>query len=236
MTDDPGKERIEHYYDQFRDQQQRTGVNLRHRTIHRHLVEAGLNADSVVLEVGCGIGTVSGLILRTVTRGRFVGVDISPASIQTARKLNAGHPNAEFVVNDMKTFTPDITFNFVVLPDVLEHIPVDQHPALFRTIAKVTSGDAVVAINIPEPRTQDWMRIHHPEKMQIIDQSLSLHQLVYDAGSAGFELVSVSPYCLHGTRPDYISILLSKPLPPRPYVLKSWLARAVQNTLSKFRG
>ena len=82
-----------------------------------------MKPNSNVLEIGCGIGTVSHLILKYITEGSFVGLDISSESIEMAKKRNAFHKKAEFLVNDMSNFTHKTKFDFVVFPDVLEHIP-----------------------------------------------------------------------------------------------------------------
>src|SRR5687767_6513941 len=99
------KKEVEEFYDSYREKQKNIGVNIRHRTIFKKLKELGLKPDSKVLEVGCGIGTVSGLIIKHVTAGHFTGADISPESIEMANKLYGGKPNVEFLVNDMSSFS-----------------------------------------------------------------------------------------------------------------------------------
>lgn len=57
--------------------------------------------NSNVLEIGCGIGTVTGLIGKVVTKGKVIAVDISVQSIGVARKNNKGKSNIQFLVSDM---------------------------------------------------------------------------------------------------------------------------------------
>jgi cyclopropane fatty-acyl-phospholipid synthase-like methyltransferase len=171
------KEQVKEYYDTFKEHQKQLGINIRHRTIFKNLKSAGLKPNSNVLEIGCGIGTVSNLILKYITEGSFVGLDISPESINMAKNFNAFHKNAEFMVNDMSNFTHKTKFDFVVFPDVLEHIPVEQHANIFETVSKLTTPDAVILINIPEPNYLNWVRENDPKKLQIIDQSLSMQDL-----------------------------------------------------------
>ena len=66
----------------------------------------------------------------------------------------------------MTTFFEPENFDFVVLPDVLEHIPVEQHADLFKVLASVTAFDATVLINIPEPHCLDWIRKTRPELLR----------------------------------------------------------------------
>jgi trans-aconitate methyltransferase len=159
-------------------------------------------------------------------------VDISSESIEMAKRLNPA-ANAEFLVSDMSNFSHALKFDFVVLPDVLEHIPVEQHNNLFRVLSEVTTKDAVVVINIPEPNCLNWMRKHHPEKLQIIDQSLSMQDLLNNCYPHGFKLFSMHSYSLQFKQPDYTSIVLKKNMVFENYDLKDKLARGVENLLSK---
>lgn len=227
------KKEVEDYYNQFKEHQKKLGVNIRHRTIFKNLKSLGLQAHHHVIEIGCGIGTVSSLILKEVTSGSFVGVDISAESIEMAKKFNSKHKNAQFLVNDMSSFSHATKFDFVVLPDVLEHIPVEQHHNLFKVISQITTPDAVVLINIPEPNCLNWVRKTMPEKLQIIDQSLSMQDLLNNVYPHGFRLFSMNSYCLAYTQPDYTSIVLKKNMTVANYELKSKIVRGTENLRSK---
>jgi trans-aconitate 2-methyltransferase len=227
------KEQVEDFYNNFKEHQKKLGINIRHRSILKNLKKAGLKNTMNVLEIGCGIGTVSHLVLQVINKGRFVGVDISPDSIVQARKLNAVFKNAEFVVSDMSDFRHSLKFDMVVLPDVLEHIPVEQHAHLFSVLKDHTHTDSRVLINIPEPNCLNWARQHHPEKLQIIDQSLSMQDLLNNVYPNDFELVSLQPYALQYTEADYISIVLRRKKPKDHYQLKSKLTLGKENLLSK---
>lgn len=228
------KKQVEDFYNQFKDHQTKLGINIRHRTIFKNLKKLGLKSNSKVLEIGCGIGTVSHLILKYITNGKFIGVDISRESVEMAKKLNTGFNQAQFIVSDMSDFTSELSFDFVVLPDVLEHIPVDQHHRLFSVLKQVTHKNSIVLINIPEPNCLNWARKKHPEKLQIIDQSLSMQDLLNNTYPNDFELVSMSPYALQYTEPDYLSIVLKRKNEKHDYLVKSKLTLGKANLLSKF--
>jgi trans-aconitate 2-methyltransferase len=227
------KKQVEDFYDSFKEHQKKLGINIRHRTILKNLKKAGLSKDMTVLEIGCGIGTVSHLILQVINKGQFVGVDISPESIAQAKQINVSFKNAEFTVSDMSDFNHPLTFDMVVLPDVLEHIPVDQHARLFSVLKAHTHANSKVLINIPEPNCLNWARQHHPEKLQIIDQSLSMQDLLNNVYPSDFELVSLKPYALQYTEPDYLSIVLKRKKANTHYQLKSKLKLAKENLISK---
>ena len=233
----PTKEEIKNYYDNtFKDYQKKVGINIRHRTIFKNLKKEGLTRQSNVLEIGCGIGSVSHLILKYITEGSFVGLDISSESIKTAQALHSFHKKAEFLVNDMSDFSHATKFDFVVFPDVLEHIPVEQHAHIFETISKLTTPNAVVLINIPEPNHLNWMRIHEPEKLQIIDQALSMQDLINNSYPFGFKLASMHSYQLHYTVADYTSIVLKKNMEVKQAGMMPYLKRGMESFLAKLLG
>ncbi|MEO8760472.1 MAG: class I SAM-dependent methyltransferase [Bacteroidia bacterium] len=227
------KKEVEEFYDTFKAHQKKLGVNIRHRTIFKNLKKVGLTNQSNVIEIGCGIGTLSSLIIKYLSSGSFVGVDISKESIEMAQQINAGYKNASFVVSDMSTFSYPKKFDVVVLPDVLEHIPVEQHTNLFKILNEITTNDAFVLINIPEPNYLNWVRRCHPEKLQIIDQSLSMQDLLNNFYPNNFKLYSLQPYCLHTTDPDYLTIVLKKNMYKETYVPKNKLILGFENVTSK---
>ena len=227
------KVEVEEFYDTFVKNQKKIGVSVRHRIIHKNLKAIGLKPTSNVPEVGCGIGTVSKLIIASIPKGRFLGCDISPKSIDLARQLNP-EKNAEFSVDDMAHFTSDIAFDFVVFPDVLEHIPVTEHSNIFEKIAAVCSPSAKILINIPEPNALNWTRKNQPEILQIIDQSLSMQDLLNNAYPHGFRVQSITPYSIHTNVNNYLSIVFIRDTTVDKIVLKGKFAQFIQNMKVKF--
>ncbi len=203
------------FYDQFAEKQEKTGINSRHLSILDKVVSAGLQAHHRVLEVGCGIGTVSSLLAKQVSKGEVLAVDISPESISKAQILWKDQSNLKFEVSDMSDFDKgDQTFDFFVFPDVLEHIPVDQHQALFQKIKKHSHPDSVVFVHIPAPRYLKWMIENEPEKLQVIDQPLDSGDLIKSLTFAGFYLEKMETYSVFYQEKDYQYFVFrsSKPL------------------------
>jgi cyclopropane fatty-acyl-phospholipid synthase-like methyltransferase len=230
MTD---KVEVEEFYDTYVKHQKNIGVSVRHRIIHKNLKAIGLTSSSNVLEVGCGIGTVSKLIINSIPNGKFVGCDISPESIESAKQLNP-QINAQFRVDDMANFTSEFKFDFIVFPDVLEHIPVEEHSKLFSNISKACTSDAKVLINIPEPNSLNWMRRNKPELLQIIDQSLSMQDLLNNTYPHGFEIQRIAPYSIHADISNYLNIVLVRNGEITDYVYKNKLSQLIQNLKVKF--
>lgn len=227
------KEQVEDFYDDFVKNQTKIGVSVRHRIIHNKLKGLGLNSNSNVLEVGCGIGTVSSLIINTASNGKFLGCDISQNSIKLANELYASN-NVKFIVDDMSNFKSDIKFDFVVFPDVLEHIPVDQHANLFENVSKVCSDNAIILINIPEPNFLNYTRENSPELLQIIDQSLSMQDLLNNTYPYGFQVRNITPYSIHTDVNNYLSIVMIRDTKMKSIRLKGKVSQLIQNLKVKF--
>jgi trans-aconitate 2-methyltransferase len=127
---------IRNYYDRYVGRQVNAGINERHHLIRDFAVLHGLKDGMNVLEIGCGIGTLTGLLLKEVPQGRLTATDLSPASVEQARKLLRERPNLVLVAGDSTEKTPDGPFDMIILPDVLEHIPFERQPFLFKQIKR----------------------------------------------------------------------------------------------------
>jgi SAM-dependent methyltransferase len=76
-----------------------------------------------VLELGCGIGTVSAYLAEAYSM-QIVGTDFDPAQIDEARRLNSGRQNLRFQVEDAADLSfQDSSFDLVIAHNVFHHIP-----------------------------------------------------------------------------------------------------------------
>ncbi len=74
--------------------------------------------EARILEAGCGTGQ----ILASLDPREGVGVDLSPAMIDEARRNFARRPELLFLVGDAENLGLAGPFDAVVMPDVLEHV------------------------------------------------------------------------------------------------------------------
>jgi trans-aconitate methyltransferase len=232
-TPDAGEE-SDYYYGHAAQVQSRVGVNERHRSILRRLKRSGLRSTHQVLEIGCGIGTLTSLLVKSVPEGHVHAVDISPAAVDMARRALVKHQNLEFGVSDMTDFVSTRRFDRIVLPDVLEHIPEEQHAELFTILADHLAPQGRICIHIPDPEALDHLRRTDPAQLQIIDQSLAILPMTQRFAAQGLVLDRYERYSIWATDPDYVWIEFRRPDPqatrsPRPY----W-ERALRGLLSRF--
>ena len=199
------------YYDKLWDEYEHKKLskpNSRHRTIFKNLKKAGLKSNSTVLEIGCGIGSVSGLIINYLTAGFFTGADISSQTIEFLQKKYSDREKTDFVVTDMIDFTYGKKFDFIIFPDVLEHIPIEVHPKIFSTLKELMHQNSVILINNPEPLALEWIRENRKDLLQIIDQPLHVDHFAKLAYDNGFYIEKIEPYALHTEQFDYQNILI----------------------------
>jgi cyclopropane fatty-acyl-phospholipid synthase-like methyltransferase len=199
----------EAFYDSYVPRQIREGINIRHISIINNCIRFGLKPGHRVLEIGCGVGTVSSLLGDYLTEGSLLAVDISEESIAAAKE-NFHRPNITFEVLDLTNSKFDDTFDFVVMPDVLEHIPIDLHNSLFNNLNEVTNKDSTVLIHIPNPHYVSWFLEHRPELAQEIEQSLHVDLLAKNFYSNQFYLHHLENYSLWFKPEDYQIIVLKK--------------------------
>jgi SAM-dependent methyltransferase len=104
-----------------------------------------------VLDLGCGAGTTAqGLSDRFAV----VGVDISPAQVDLAR---AAAPGATFVVGDLATVDfPPRSFDAVAALYSISHVPREEHPGLFRSIARWLAPGGLLLASLGATDAPDW--------------------------------------------------------------------------------
>lgn len=198
---------ISKFYDDFSEQQVITGTNLRHYYLFNRILKSGLKKDHKVLEIGCGIGTLTKLLFSFLKKGEMVVTDISENNIKIARERLKSTQRIEFIVSDMQNFSHDKKFDFIILADVMEHIPQELHIQLFQTIVKHMKDDATLFINIPHPKNIEFLKENFQEKLQIIDQALYADSLTKDAAKSGLILKEYKSYSLFHKENDYNIII-----------------------------
>jgi trans-aconitate 2-methyltransferase len=199
------------FYDEFSQAQAQTGINNRHLSILYHLEKVGLKKNDNVLEVGCGIGTVSQLILRSLSStGKLLAVDISPKSIDLAQQLHSKYNNATFRVMDLTKETLRQQFDVIVLPDVLEHIPQDAHESLFANLKVLLKDDGFIFVHIPDPNYLQSLIDAGDKTLQIIEIPVYTDQLLDCVYPLGFYLHYLKSYSVYTKEPDYQILILKK--------------------------
>jgi len=139
-----------------------------------------------VLEIGCGTGT----LLHALRPSRGLGVDISAAMVEIA----AGKfPSLAFRVADAEEFDPGETFDYVIVPDVVEHL--SDAGAMFLSARKGCHAGTRVIVTSVNPL---WApALHFAERLGMKmpegeHRWLPAGELRRLAAKAGFDLAEFS--------------------------------------------
>ncbi len=197
------------YYDNFINYQVETGINDRIYGLYRKLCKTGLNADYDILEIGCGIGSLTYLLSRKVKRGTIEATDISPRSIDYAKKY-IDKPNVLFSSSDILNYTPKCkTFDRILLFDILEHIDEGKHYSLFSKITSWMNENSLLLINIPNPMYILYDRKNNPQALQETDLPVFTGKLAYVLDSASLDIMHLETYSVWA-KDDYIFLTVKK--------------------------
>lgn len=210
-SNNPTYSDVSKYYDSEwakLEKEKLTGINSRHRYIMKFLIENGMKSNHSVLEIGCGIGTLSSFVCSKLKNGKLTGVDISPETIEQ-NKIRYKHlNNVHFIVSDMTDFSIDEKYDIIILPDVLEHIPIEAHDNIFKTIKGLIKPDGFIFINIPNPYALEYLHIHHKELLQIIDQPIYTNILLNTVYKYDFYIDNLKTYAVFYEEADYQMMVL----------------------------
>ena len=201
---------IASFYDEFSEIQLSSGVHKRHLLILEWLKYFGLKKDHHVLEIGAGVGTVTGLLAEYLSKGTLTSNDISEKSIEIAKRRLARFKNISFSAGDITKLQFDSKYNVIVLPDVIEHIPKEAHLDLFQCLHKMLEEDGFLVVHIPSPYYLEWVKNHQPEQLQVIDQPLHIDFVGKLIRESGFVISHLQTYSIWNDNPDYQIFKLQK--------------------------
>jgi trans-aconitate 2-methyltransferase len=212
----PTVDQVRSYYDQFMGDQMlayRVDGNLRIEKAIEFFASY-IRKDDVVIDVGCGIGIATEAIARRAKAGHVLGLDLSEQNIWYARQTIA-LPNLSFLCLDIAS-DPDAIIpllpkkpTIITMCDVLEHIPQSSVVDMFRLYSRIGAPSLKILLTFPSPYHLDLLRKESPEKLQIIDNSVTAEFLAREAGTAG---LSISLFCLMNISRygDYVYCVLER--------------------------
>jgi ubiquinone/menaquinone biosynthesis C-methylase UbiE len=188
------------------------GISKRNLKIQNYSIKFGLKPNDNVLEIGCGIGTQTKLLADFVKYGKITSVDISPKSIEIAKVHLKDYNQISFIAGDIANIeiNENEIYDVIILPDVLEHIPIKDHQIIFKKFRKLLKKDGSIIINIPNPYYLKWCHINNKEALQIIDQPIYTNELIPNIYPNGFYISYLETYEVWVNNGDYQIIVLKK--------------------------
>ena len=127
-------------YQHFGDERSRPFFDL--------LARVGAQAPDVVVDLGCGPGTLTATLLRRWPNAVVQGIDNSAEMIEAARALPAGGgQRLSFVQGDVRDWRPDGRVDVIVSNAVLQWVP--DHPGVLARWAGFLQTGGWLAFQIP---------------------------------------------------------------------------------------
>jgi cyclopropane fatty-acyl-phospholipid synthase-like methyltransferase len=203
------KDVIRNWYNNYSKHQSQTGINARIYGLFKRMNKLGLNKYSRVLELGCGIGALTWLLSGKITKGCIEAVDISDESVNKARKCNF-RDNVLLNASDIINYKPvSGQFDFIILFDVLEHIPTERRNELFINIAQIMNNDTLFLLNVPTPEHLIEDNTKNRDSLQVVDIPVHLEEISNYLNNSGLYLIYLETYSIWH-KFDYQYMIISK--------------------------
>lgn len=97
------------------------------------------------IDLGCGPGNSTGLLVARFPRAEVEGLDSSPDMIAQARKRL---PQCDFTLGDVAAWSADARYDLVFANAVLQWVP--DHPRLVARLARALTLGGMLAIQVPD--------------------------------------------------------------------------------------
>lgn len=135
-----------------------------------------ITKDIKILEVGCGTGNVSEVIINFIDFGVFIGVDISDKMLELARE-KIRSDKVVFLKGDAQNLQfKDNSFDYVITSEVLEHMQ-DSKKALSEW-SRVLKDSGKIIITIPNRNSvHSLYKKMYGKSKQIIDHPFTVKEI-----------------------------------------------------------
>jgi trans-aconitate 2-methyltransferase len=150
------------------------------------LAQVPLDKPRLVVDLGCGPGNSTELLVARFPHSEVVGLDASPDMLRKARERL---PNCKFVQADIATWLPAAQTDLVFSNAVLQWLP--DHPPVMRRVLEALPAGGVLAVQMPDNTREPALRFQrevgesgpwrdHPEIKAAARKDLPSPEAYYD--------------------------------------------------------
>ncbi|RSL57775.1 hypothetical protein CEP54_008095 [Fusarium duplospermum] len=122
-------------------------VKQRTRPSRDLLAQVPLESPTHILDVGCGPGNSTQVLVDRYPGAAIEGIDSSPDMITEARKAL---PQTQFSVADLKTYTPEKPLDLVFSNAVFQWLKADERVPTMKKMIRWLRPGGVLAIQVPD--------------------------------------------------------------------------------------
>ncbi|KAA0123114.1 trans-aconitate 2-methyltransferase [Methylobacterium sp. P1-11] len=133
-------------YTRFEDERTRPAAEL--------LARVPLDAPLLAVDLGCGPGNSTALIAARFPDAEVIGLDTSPAMLESAR---ARLPGLAFALADAATWIPERAPDLIYANAVLQWLP--DHASLLPRLFGLLAPDGVLAVQMPDNLAEPTHRL-----------------------------------------------------------------------------
>ena len=109
------------------------------------LAQMPLEAPRRVIDLGCGPGNSTELLIARYPKAEVIGLDSSPDMLRQAR---ARLPDCAFVEGDLSTWSPPQGTDVLFANAVFQWVP--DHPAVLRRLLEALPAGGALAVQMPD--------------------------------------------------------------------------------------
>ena len=138
-------------YTRFEDERTRPARDL--------LARVALQSASLAVDLGCGPGNSTELLVERFPHAAFIGTDNSPSMLASARERlpEAQFPKVRFDLSDIATWQPGTPPDLIYANAALQWVP--DHPTLLPRLLNALAPGGVLAIQMPDNRDEPTHRL-----------------------------------------------------------------------------
>jgi trans-aconitate 2-methyltransferase len=163
-------------YRRYEDERTRPAQDL--------LARVPLSGAARVVDLGCGPGNSTELLVQRFPTAQVTGTDNSEAMLASAR---ARLPQARFEFSDISTWQPELPPDLIYANAALQWVP--DHEALIPRLFAALAPGGVLAIQMPDNRLEPTHRL-----MREVAAEAPWAQAIGDADKLRTELLGIDGY------------------------------------------